>query len=179
MKLTKTLLATGLLAAVVGAAWAAPAYDKDGKLVAPEGRDRWPVVGTTYALSYEGNGGTTFNTVRVDPASYDVYVKTGKYPVGTMMDLEVRAPLTEVSPAKGGQTQGKVVARSIHVKDEKGGPGSWTFYGFGDGAVGGAAIPRTQACYSCHQEHGKDDTTFTQFYPSMMEARERAKGGKN
>jgi hypothetical protein len=53
--------------------------------------------------------------------------KTGKFPVGTMLDLEVRTPLTEVAP--GGKTQRKAVGRSPHVKDEKAGPG--TFYGFG------------------------------------------------
>jgi hypothetical protein len=32
-------------------------------------------------------------------------------------------------------------------------------------------VARTQACYSCHQEHAPDDTTFTQFYPALTEAR--------
>jgi hypothetical protein len=166
-----TLLATGSLAA---AAFAGPTFDKDGKLVMPQDRDRWITLGTTFALSYEGDGGTTFNTVRMDPESYDQYVKTGKYPVGSMLDLEVRAPLTEVSPAKGGKTQGKVLGRSIHIKDEKAGPGTWTFYNFSADGKTGTPIARTQACYSCHQDHAKDDTTFTQFYPSQQEARERA-----
>jgi hypothetical protein len=149
----------------------AMAFDTDGKLLIPEGRDRWPAVGTTFALSYEGDGGTTFNTVRMDPASYEAYVKTGKFPVGTMLDLEVRRPVTEEAPAKGGQTQGAAVGRSIHVKDEKAGPGTWTFYGFGAGAKTGNAIPRSQACYACHDEHaGKTDTVFMQFYPSLREA---------
>ena len=39
----------------------------------------------------------------------------------------------------------------------------------------GAAIPRSQACYACHQEHaGATDTVFMQFYPTLKEARERA-----
>jgi len=174
----RSLAATGLgvLAAtfLAAAAFAGPSFDKDGKLVIPEGRDRWPAVGTTYALSYEGDGGTTFNTVRMDPESYETYMKTGKFPVGTMLDLEVRTPLTEVAPAKGGKTQGKAVGRSLHVKDEKAGPGTWTFYGFGAGAKTGNPIARSQACYSCHQEHAPEDTVFTQYYPSMKEAREAA-----
>jgi hypothetical protein len=168
-------LAAGLLAtvALAAAAFAGPSYDADGKIVIPENVDRWPTVGTTYALSYEGDGGTTLNSVRLDPESYDAFVKTGVFPVGAMLALEVRTPLEEVMPAKGGKTQGGVVGRSLHVKDEKAGPGTWTFYG--PGAKVGAAIPRSQACYACHDEHaGTTDTVFMQFYPTLREARERA-----
>lgn len=172
-------LAAGLAGAFIIAAgfsalaWAAPQFDAKGKLVVPVGTLRWPVVGTTFALSYEGDGGTTFNTVRMDPDSYDGYLKTGNFPVGTMLDLEIRKPLTEIAPAKGGHVQGGVMARSIHVKDEKAGPGTWTFYNYGSGGIG-SAIDRKQACYSCHQDHAKEDTVFTQFYPALVEARKAA-----
>ena len=149
-RLLPLAIAAAAALSLAAAAFAGPSYDADGKIVIPENMDRWPTVGTTYALSYEGDGGTTLNTVRLDPDSYDAYVKTGKFPVGAIMQLEVRTPLTEVAPAKGGQTQGAVVGRSLHVKDEKGGPGTWTFYGFGASSKTGNAIPRSQACYSCH-----------------------------
>ena len=29
-------------------------------------------------------------------------------------------------------------------------------------------MPQTASCYSCHQEHGVVDTTFVQFYPTLM-----------
>jgi hypothetical protein len=29
-------------------------------------------------------------------------------------------------------------------------------------------IPRTANCYSCHQENGAVDTTFVQFYPTLL-----------
>ena len=94
--------------------------------------------------------------------------------MGAIRQLEVRTPLTGVAPAKGGQTQGAVVGRSLHVKDEKGGPGTWTFYGFGASSKTGNAIPRSQACYSCHDEHaGKPDTVFLQYYPALKEAHAR------
>lgn len=169
-------IAAGVAAAasLAAAAFAGPSYEADGKIVIPENMDRWPTVGTTYALSYEGDGGTTLNTVRLDPESYETYVKTGKFPVGAMLQLEVRTPLTEVAPAKGGKTQGAVVGRSLHVKDEKGGSGTWTFYGFGASSKTGAPIARSQACYSCHQEHaGKTDTVFLQYYPTLQEAHAR------
>ncbi|HPI47509.1 MAG TPA: cytochrome P460 family protein [Hyphomonadaceae bacterium] len=173
-RLLPLAIAAAAALSLAAAAFAEPSYDADGKIVIPENMDRWPTVGTTYALSYEGDGGTTLNTVRLDPDSYDAYVKTGKFPVGAIMQLEVRTPLTEVAPAKGGQTQGAVVGRSLHVKDEKGGPGTWTFYGFGASSKTGNAIPRSQACYSCHDEHaGKTDTVFLQYYPALKEAHAR------
>ncbi|HOZ28579.1 MAG TPA: cytochrome P460 family protein [Hyphomonadaceae bacterium] len=173
-RLLPLAIAAAAALSLAAAAFAGPSYDADGKIVIPENMDRWPTVGTTYALSYEGDGGTTLNTVRLDPDSYDAYVKTGKFPVGAIMQLEVRTPLTEVAPAKGGQTQGAVVGRSLHVKDEKGGPGTWTFYGFGASSKTGNAIPRSQACYSCHDEHaGKTDTVFLQYYPALKEAHAR------
>src|SRR5919109_1363434 len=62
-------VAAGLLATVTlaAAAFAGPGYDADGKIIIPDNMDRWPTVATTYALSYEGDGGTTLNTVRLDP----------------------------------------------------------------------------------------------------------------
>lgn len=173
------LMAAGLVAAgaLAAAASAGPSFDAEGRILIPENMDRWPTVGTTYALQYEGDaGGMTLNTVRLDPESYDAYVATGKFPVGAIMQLEVRRPLEEIAPAKGGKTQGAIVGRSLHVKDEKAGPGTWTFYGFGAGAKTGSAIPRSQACYSCHEQHaGATDTVFMQFYPTLSEAHARIK----
>jgi hypothetical protein len=155
-------------------AFAGPTFDDQGRILIPENMDRWPTVGTTYALQYEGDGGMTLNTVRLDPESYDAYVATGAFPVGAIMQLEVRLPVEEIAPAKGGKTQGVIVGRSLHVKDEKGGPGTWTFYGFGPGQKTGMAIPRSQACYACHDEHAATtDTVFMQFYPTLSEARAR------
>jgi len=175
------LIAAGLAAgaSLAAAAFAGPTYDAEGRIVIPPNMDRWPTVGTTYALSYEGDGGVTLNTVRLDPESYDAFVATGKFPSGAIFQLEVRRPVEEIAPAKGGKTQGEVIGRSLHVKDEKGGPGTWTFYGFGATSTVGNAIPRSQACYSCHDQHaGTTETVFTQFYPTLTEAHARAAAAK-
>jgi hypothetical protein len=29
-------------------------------------------------------------------------------------------------------------------------------------------IPQSADCYSCHAEHGAVDTTFVQFYPTLL-----------
>lgn len=172
-RLLMTCAAVAVSASLLAAAaFAGPTFDDQGRIVIPQNMDRWPTVGTTYALQYEGDGGMTLNTVRLDPESYDAYVATGAFPVGAMLQLEVRLPVEEIAPAKGGKTQGTIVGRSLHVKDEKAGPGTWTFYGFGPGSTTGNPVPRSQACYACHDEHaGKTDTVFMQFYPTLSEAR--------
>ena len=70
-RLLPLAIAAAAALSLAAAAFAGPSYDADGKIVIPENMDRWPTVGTTYALSYEGDGGTTLNTVRLDPDSYD------------------------------------------------------------------------------------------------------------
>jgi hypothetical protein len=46
--------------------------------------------------------------------------------------------------------------------------GAWAFYGFGTETKPAAAIPRSASCYSCHEQHGAVDTTFVQFYPTLL-----------
>ena len=59
-----------------------------------------------------------------------------------------------------------------HVKDER---GRWAFYSFGNGDKAGTLIPKEASCYSCHEQHGAVDTTFVQFYPTLLEIA-KAKG---
>ena len=37
------------------------------------------------------------------------------------------------------------------------------------------AIARPASCYTCHEEHGAVDTTFVQFYPTLLDAAEKHK----
>ena len=54
----------------------------------------------------------------------------------------------------------------VHVKDSRF-AGNWAFFGFGDGKTA-KMIPTTAGCYSCHSEHAAVDTTFVQFYPTLL-----------
>jgi len=143
-------------------------------MAVPTGIAAWPVAGTSFALSYEGAAKPSFNTVRIDPSSFAAYVKTGAFPAGTVLALEVRAARTEVAPAKGGETEGAVLSTSLHIKDERAGPGTWTFYTYRPGAARATAVPRTRSCYTCHAQEAQQDTAFTQFYPSLTEGHGRA-----
>ena len=46
-------------------------------------------------------------------------------------------------------------------------PGGWGFFAF-DNPKSAKLIPRTAACYSCHEQHAAVDTTFVQFYPTLI-----------
>jgi hypothetical protein len=56
----------------------------------------------------------------------------------------------------------------VHVKDETRFPGKWAFFGFGTGKTA-KMIPQSADCYSCHASHAAVDTTFVQFYPTLMQ----------
>jgi hypothetical protein len=54
------------------------------------------------------------------------------------------------------------------VKDESRFPGKWAFFGFdSDGPA--KQVPKEAECYSCHEQHAAVDTTFVQFYPTLIE----------
>src|SRR5262249_9518920 len=64
------------------------------------------------------------------------------------------------------QTEG-LMGVEVHVKDEARFPGKWAFFGFDD-AKTAKMTPTAASCYSCHAQHGAVDTTFVQFYPTLL-----------
>lgn len=174
--LKAAILGAGVFAAAAAVAWAEPTFDAKGQLQVPADIAMWPELGVTVAMSYQAEQSTTVNTVRLDPASMKAYLATGEFPKGAMLNLEIRrqAQAAADSLIKSGGYAGPVVAYSMHVKDEKAGPGTWTFYAWSSGETAGRVIPRTAACYTCHAEHAKQDTVFTQFYPILAEERARS-----
>jgi len=86
-----------------------------------------------------------------------------------MLVLEVRGAESRASINQRGNFQsGEVMGIEVHIKDEAKFPdGKWAFFGFDNGKVGNL-FPAGASCYSCHQSHGAVDTTFVQFYPTVM-----------
>jgi hypothetical protein len=54
----------------------------------------------------------------------------------------------------------------VHVKDARLESG-WGFYEF-TGPGSAKLIKRPASCYQCHEGHGAVDTTFVQFYPTLL-----------
>jgi hypothetical protein len=109
-----------------------------------------------------------FDNVFVNPEAYQAFEETGTWPDKTMLVLEARGAQSKGSINQAGNYQGTdVMAREVHVKDEARFPGKWAFFGFGNGKTA-KMIPLTADCYSCHAAHAAVDTTFVQFYPTLL-----------
>jgi len=66
-----------------------------------------------------------------------------------------------------GTDQSSVRGLFVHVKDAARFPGQWAFFSFKDEKTA-KMLPVTAACYSCHAARGAVDTTFVQFYPTLL-----------
>ena len=144
-------------------------YTKDGEMALPKNYREWVFLSSGIGMTYASTGGGSpnFENVFVNPAAYQAFLKTGTWPDKTVLILEVRRSDTKVSINKDGRVQTEVAAIEAHVKDSA--RGGWAFYGFGKSDIA-KLIPKTADCYSCHQQSGAVDTTFVQFYPTLIEA---------
>ena len=85
------------------------------------------------------------------------------------MVLEVSEARDRASINQRGHFQGTaVMGLEVHVKDEARFPGKWAFFDFGAPGSNGKLFPQSASCYSCHEAHAAVDTTFVQFYPTLM-----------
>ena len=149
-----------------------PEYNEKGQLKLPEQYREWVYLSTGMDMSYTAGSGNMdhhmFDNVFVNPSSYKKFQETGTWPDKTMLVLEVRGAQSRASINQRGNFQAsEVMGMEVHVKDEAKFPGKWAFFGFDNGKVGNL-FPSGAACYSCHEAHGAVDTTFVQFYPTLM-----------
>lgn len=148
-------------------------YTATGEMKVPEDYREWVYLSTGFDMSYnpaaQVPGRHTFDNVFVDRAAYRKFLETGTWPDKTVFVLEVRAAEGKGSINQSGNFQSsEVAALEVHVKDEARFPGKWAFFGFGDRNKTAKMIPTAADCYSCHEQHGAVDTTFVQFYPTLM-----------
>ncbi len=172
----KTLLLTAMVllsAAAFGqtAPATGPQYTSDGQLKFPESYREWVYLTTGFDMSYNPAmqmGHHMFDNVFVNPEAYKVFLSTGTWPDKTMLVLEARGAQSKGSINQAGNYQGPdVMGREVHVKDEARFPGKWAFFGFDEGKTA-KMVPTEAACYSCHAQHAAVDTTFVQFYPTLL-----------
>jgi Cytochrome P460 len=149
-----------------------PVYTTDGSLKFPANYREWVYLTSGVDMSYSPNmdmGHSMFDNVFVNPEAYKAFLQTGTWPDKTMLVLEARMAGNKGSINKNGHFQtGNIMGREVHVKDDARFPGKWAFFNAEDG-VTGKLLPREMDCYSCHEQHGAVDTTFVQFYPTLLE----------
>jgi Cytochrome P460 len=155
------------------ASFHSPQFTPDNRLVFPSNYREWIYLSSgvdmNYNPAFQKMDHSMFDNVFVNPEAYKSFLQTGTWPDKTMLVLELRMASDHGSINKNGQFQaGEVMGIEVHVKDETHIPGKWAFYGFEDEKPG-TAFAKDMPCYSCHEQHGAVDTTFTQFYPTLIE----------
>ena len=170
MKILSKLVCALLLAPC--AVLAQPQYMDGDKMAVPADYRTWVFLTSSLDLNYQTTaapGHHMLDNVFVDPASYQAFLKTGTWPDKAILIKENRMAESAGTLSKSGQFQVGVMNLEIHVKDEARFPsGKWAFFVSADGKAAGGLMPQSANCYSCHQDHAAVDTTFVQFYPTLM-----------
>jgi len=173
----KHLLRVACLAAALPCAAAiaqAPQYNADNRLAVPADYREWVFLSSSLDLNYNtavpgtAAGLSLLDNVFVNPQAYKVFARTGVWPDKTIFVKENRIAASAGSISKSGKFQTAVASMELHVKDEARFPGKWAFF-VSDGKAPASRVPMTADCYSCHEQHGAVDTTFVQFYPTLLE----------
>lgn len=146
-------------------------YTSDGQLRLPASYREWVYLSSGFDMSYNpamAMGHHMFDNVFVNPEAWREFVKSGTWPDKTVLVLEARGAEDRGSINQKGNFQGTaIMGLEVHVKDHARFAGKWAFFAFSGGQTA-KMISLTENCYSCHRDHGAVDTTFVQFYPTLM-----------
>ena len=169
--------AIGLLAlASFGAAAPAGAVFKGERLARPRGYREWIFVGSSLGLSYAPDADapaaarTLYHNVYIEPRAYHEYERSGRFPEGTVMVMELARAESKQQPGLQGSYQQEFAGLEASVKDSRRFKEGWGYFLFGGGSVPlreQAAPQPASACWQCHHEHAATDHVFTQFYPVL------------
>ena len=148
-----------------------PTYTAAGDLVPPLDYRQWVYLTTGFNMSYlpkPSGGMDMFDNVFVNPEAYRAFQETGTWPDKTVIVLEGRGATSKGSINTSGHYQsGGVMGLEVHIRDEKRFPGKWAFFDV-ESETKATLIPTGAPCYTCHQDHAAVDTTFVQFYPTLL-----------
>lgn len=155
----------------------APKFTAEKELSFPQTYREWVYLTSGVDMNYNAKpddaGMSMFGNVFVNPSSYREFLKSGTWPNGTTIVIENRGAVhggaKQASLNKHGLSQAEeTMGLEAHVKDAFL-PGGWGFFAF-DTTRPTKIIPLAASCYSCHAQHAAVDTTFVQFYPTLLPA---------
>ena len=167
---------------LVSADDALPRFDGKQTLLRPSGYREWVFVGSSLGVRYDpepsakssANAGQTneldFKNVYINPRAYREFSKTGKFPDGTILLLEIASAATKSEPGLQGSFQKDFLRLEAAVKDSKRFDDAWAYFSFTEkpGRLKDKAEPfRKASCFDCHHEKAAIDNVFTQFYPVL------------
>jgi hypothetical protein len=150
-----------------------PRYDAEGRMLFPTDYRTWVFLSSGLNMSYSPApamaDGDMFGNTFVPAPAYAAFAKTGHWPDKTVILLENRGGTSQGSINKRGQFQTTdYMGGEAHVKDETRFKGGWAFFAFDPKGGPAREIPHAAACYACHAQHAAVDTTFVQFYPTLL-----------
>jgi Cytochrome P460 len=178
--------------AIGGKSKEAPQFEDRHTLLRPSGYREWVFVGSSLGLQYAKDpdanrpnaardpASEVYHNVYINPASYRGFVKTGQFPDGTVMILELANSAVKREPGLQGSFQKDFIGLEASVKDSKRFASGWAYFSF-DGPKGmlkEKAQPFSdEECWSCHHQKAATDHVFTQFYPVLRSARPSGPAG--
>lgn len=152
-------------------------FTKDGELVRPTNYREWIFLSSGLGMTYGPNAPAAgsplrFDNVYANPSSYREFLRTGKWPDGTVLILEVRESESKGSINQHGHYQTSVAGIEAHVKDSRRfSNDGWAFFDLsprqGQRDSVKAMAPGNR-CEQCHIPQGAVDSTFVQFYPELI-----------
>ncbi|GAC1423511.1 MAG: hypothetical protein NVSMB62_19960 [Acidobacteriaceae bacterium] len=152
-----------------------PTYTAKGDMNLPANYREWVFLSSGLDISYSSatpaeTGHSVFQNVFVNPTAYRAFLQTGTWPDKTTLVLEIRGAAPKAGIDRRGQTQTDIRSLEVHVKDSARitTGDHWAFYEFGAGTTA-RLTDRPASCYTCHEAHAAVDTTFVQFYPTLID----------
>jgi hypothetical protein len=167
----------------------APVFEGKTTLVRPVNYREWVFVGSSRGLSYaqnppaansaSGGMGEMYHNVYIKPEAYREFAKTGKFPEGTVLAMEMASADTKREPGLQGSYEKEFIGLEVSVKDSSRFEGGWAYFNFSNG-MGSSykdkaePFPASAGCVSCHKQNAETDNVFTQFYPVLRAAKPKS-----
>jgi len=149
-----------------------PQYTADNRLQWPEGYREWVYLSSGLGMNYSPAAGggrpPMFTNVFVVPSAYKQFMATGHWPDKSMFVVEIYTAASHGSINRQGHYEDAFMGLDVEVKDEARFPDQWAYFGFGSDRQSSSASPKS-ACWSCHNQNGAVENTFTQFYPTLLD----------
>jgi hypothetical protein len=120
--------------------------------------------------------GEMYHNVYITPNAYREFAKTGKFPEGTMLAMEMASADTKREPGLQGSYEKEFIGLEVSVKDSSRFESGWAYFNFSNG-MGSSykdkaePFPTSAGCVACHKQNAETDNVFTQFYPVLRAAK--------
>jgi len=154
-----------------------PVFEGKNTLLRPVNYREWVFVGSSRGLSYAANPdagpmGEMYHNVYIKPEAYREFAKTGQFPEGTMLAMELVSSDTKKEPGLQGSYEKDFLGLEVSVKDSRRFEDGWAYFNFSNGRGSSykdkaEPFPASAGCVSCHKQNAQTDNVFTQFYPVL------------